>query len=193
MMVANAAVQERQEPLRQLYRRRPEAAMIHKRVRTGPADGRDPFHGAAVPENQADPERGYGVAWAFGIDQSVGGLHDLPNPGELLCAALATCQDGLIRMLAGSLGVALEHLEVEVTGDVDVRGTLNLDPSVPVGFQSLAMSVRMRAAPGTPSRLLERLRIGAERLCVNLETLRHGVPVETRYEIATADAAQGGS
>jgi uncharacterized OsmC-like protein len=113
----------------------------------------------------------------------------IANPGQLLCVALATCQDGLIRMMAGALGIELEQLEVEVSGLVDVRGTMNLASEVPVGFQSLSMAVRLRAAPGTPPRLLERLRHGAERLCVNLETLRGGVPVETRYELE----AVGGS
>jgi uncharacterized OsmC-like protein len=86
-------------------------------------------------------------------------------------------------MIAGTLGIDLEELEVEVTGDVDVRGTLNLDPAVRVGFQQLTISVRLRAAPDTPPRLLERLRLGADRLCVNLGTLRHGVPIETQYEL----------
>ncbi len=176
-------VRARQAPLRTLYARDPGAAMIPKRARCGPADARDPFHGAVVPENAARPEAPFGVVWDYGIDESVGGLDDRPNPGQLLCVALATCQDGLIRMMAGALGIELEELEVEVTGLVDVRGTLNLDPGVPVGFQSLEMSVRLRAAPGTPPRLLERLRYGSERLCVNLETLRKGVPVETRYEL----------
>lgn len=177
-------VSRRQAPLRERYRRDPAAAMTRKRARTGPEDARDPYHGTVVPENAADPSAPYGVRVGFGLDDSVGGLHDAPNPGDLLCAALAACEDGLIRMIAGVLKIELEELEVEVTGDVDVRGTLALDPDARVGFQELRMSVRLRAAPGTPARRLEHLRIGAERLCVNLDTLRRGVPVATEYRIA---------
>jgi hypothetical protein len=72
----------------------------------------------------------------------------------------------------------------EVTGRVDVRGTLNIDPDVRVGFESMRMEVRLRAAPAAPARLLERLRVGGERLCVTLDTLRTGVQVEAKYEIA---------
>lgn len=193
-MTSTDTVRKRQAPLRALYKRRPAAAMIGKRARTGPADGRDPFHSAVVPENVPHPDVAYDVAWACGVDESVGGLHDAPNPGDLLCGALAACQDGVIRMIAGALGIELEELEVEATGRLDVRGTLGLDPDVPVGFQAMRVSVRLRAAPETPPRLLERLRVGAERLCVNLETLRRGVPVETEYEIeaAAVPAAKGG-
>jgi uncharacterized OsmC-like protein len=49
--------------------------------------------------------RGYGASFEYGIDEKVGGLSDRPNPGDLLCAALAACEDGTIRMVAGLLGV----------------------------------------------------------------------------------------
>jgi uncharacterized OsmC-like protein len=72
------------------------------------------------------------VTWPYGIDQSVGGLHDAPNPGELLCAALAACHDASMRMVADLLGIHLLDLGVEVTATLDVRGTLDLDRGVPV-------------------------------------------------------------
>ena len=183
MTTTSTDVRERQAELRRLYARSPEAALTHKSVRTRFGDDPDPFHGRVEPENQSDTHASYGVEWAFGHDHAVGGLHDQPNPAELLCGALAACEDGLIRMLASALGIELVDLEVEVTGDVDVRGTLAIDPDVRVGFRSMAMAVRVGVAPETPPRLLERLRVGAERLCVNLDTLRRGVAVETSYRI----------
>ncbi len=178
-------VGERHAALRALYERQPEAALIVKRVRTRPPLDGEPSHSTTVPDNVVYPAAPYGLSWDLGLDEAVGGLHDAPNPGDMLCAALAACQDGLLRMMASSLGVDLEELEVTVTGRVDVRGTLNMDPDVRVGFDSMRMDVRLRAAPDTPARLLERLRIGGERLCVTLDTLRRGVPVEARYEIAS--------
>jgi uncharacterized OsmC-like protein len=179
-------VSERHAALRALYKRRPEAALIVKLVRTRRAADAEPSHSAAVPENLVHPQAPYGVAWELGLDEAVGGLHDRPNPGEMLCASLAMCQDALLRMMAAALGVEIEDLEVEVSGKVDVRGTLNIDPDVRVGFESLRMNVRLQTAANTPERLVERLRFGGERLCVTLDTLRHGVPVETHYELTTA-------
>jgi uncharacterized OsmC-like protein len=124
------------------------------------------------------------VIWHYGVDRAVGGLHDAPNPGELLCAALAACADTSVRMLADLLRVQLDDLEVEVSGDLDVRGTLDVDRSVPVGFQRLALDVRLRAAPGTPPARVHRLVAAAERACVVLDTLRAGVPVDVAFDTA---------
>jgi uncharacterized OsmC-like protein len=72
----------------------------------------------------------------LGIHHAVGGYHDAPNPGDLLCAALASCLDSTLRIIAARLGVRLVALEVDVTADVDVRGTLMLDRAVPVGLRA---------------------------------------------------------
>jgi hypothetical protein len=63
LVAAGPAVRRRWSALRARYREHPEAARILKRARSGPADGRDPFHGAVAPENLADPEAPYGVEW----------------------------------------------------------------------------------------------------------------------------------
>jgi uncharacterized OsmC-like protein len=176
-----SVVAKRHAPLRARYEQRPEEARIRKRVRSVPAAGSDPFHGAVTPDNLADPGSPYGVEWRYGIDRAVGGLHDVPNPGEMLCGALAACTDGTVRMIADLLGIELQRLEVEVCGELDVRGTLGMDPAVPVGFGRLAMVIDVRVAPATPARLVERLTAATERLCVVLDTLRSGVPVDVTF------------
>jgi uncharacterized OsmC-like protein len=179
----DSVVHRRQAELHAQYDQHPEAARIVKRVRSGPGDGRDPFHGTVAPENVADPDAPYGVVWRYGIDRAVGGLHDAPNPGELLCGALAACADGTARMIAERLGIELEDLEVEVSGELDVRGTLAIDRAVPVGFQRLATALRVRPAPGTSPRLLEQLAAATEQLCVVLDTVRRGVAVDVTFEV----------
>ena len=139
-------------------------------------------HGTVVAENMADPSRPSRVAWRYGIDQAVGGLHDAPNPAEMLCAALAACADGSIRMLADLLRVQLTDLAVEVSGQVDVRGTLGIDRSVAVGFERLGMTVRIQAVPDAPPEGIGRLIDAAERACIVLDTLRRGVPVDVTVE-----------
>ena len=177
-------VSARQDPLRQRYKVAPEDALITDRARTAEGALDDPVHVWCVPGS-----RDYGVQWPLGIHEAVGGLHDAPNPGDLLCAALATCLDSVIRMIANRHGVALRSLEVDVQGDVDVRGTLWVSREVPVGFQRMRCRIRLRPAPGTDPALVERLLTAAEYSCVNLQTLRHGVTIETHHEIDKADGA----
>jgi hypothetical protein len=91
---------------------------------------------------------------------------------------------GLIGAHGGDiLGITLESLDVEVTGDVDVRGTLAMNAEVPVGFRAIRCAVRLKAREGTEPRLLEKLRIASERSCVVQQTLLHPPRVETTFDI----------
>jgi uncharacterized OsmC-like protein len=168
-------VAQRQASLRALYAERPAEALTRKSARTTSAEvaANDPFHG------EVEVGSGYGATLRFGLDRSIGGLHDAPNPGDLLCAALAACQDGAIRMIADLLGVELTRLEVEVSGALDVRGCLGADADVRVGFEALKSEVRLRATEGTDPKRMEALVTAGERFCVNLDTLRGGAEVAT--------------
>jgi uncharacterized OsmC-like protein len=173
-------VGRRQAALRAHYANSPSDALTHKSARTSAAGAAasDPFHG------EVEVGQGYGTSIRFGLDRTVGGLHDAPNPGDLLCAALAACEDGTIRMVANLLHVELTRLEVEVTGDLDVRGCLGAHPDVRVGFEALDCTVRITAAEGTDPKRLEALAAAAERFCVNLDTLRGGIEVPMRTDIS---------
>ena len=172
-----ASVPERQDPLRERYKDAPDEAAITDRARTTGGTDTDPFHGQVVPGSED-----HGVTWPFGIHRAVGGHHDAPNPGDVLCAALAVCLDSTIRMIADRLGVTLNLLEVDVAADVDVRGTLLVDRTVPVGFQAMRCHVDIEAVEGTDPKLMQKLLAAAEHSCVVLQTLRSGVPVETSFD-----------
>ncbi len=175
---------QRQRPLRAHYREEPSAAITTKQVRTVDAAATDPVHGAVEAVGAFPTSH-----WAFGIDRKIGGDGDLPNPGHLLCAALAACEDSTIRMVADHLGVEVSTLEVTVVGEVDCRGCLAMDATVPVGFRSLDVRVCLKVAPGTDPRREQQLRDAADQLCVNLDTLRRGIPVSVSYEHPPARSA----
>ena len=166
-----------QTPLRALYKSSPGAALVTDHARTKGTDPRDPFHATV------EPMTGCGVTVPVGVHRAVGGPHDAPTPGDILCAALASCQDSSVRMVANLLGVELEFLEVEVTADVDVRGTMVIDRQVPVGFQAMRCDVRLRAKEGTGPEVLEKLRVAAERCCVVQQTLRNPPRVQTTFHM----------
>ena len=68
-----STVLQRQQPLRSAYRLHPEQATIHKHATTRSMPDCDALHGVVVPG------KAYGVAWRFGIDRAVGGMHDAPG------------------------------------------------------------------------------------------------------------------
>ena len=177
-------VKQRQDPLRARYRSTPSEARITDCARTIDDRGADPFHGTVTLGE------GYGAHWRFGIHGAVGGDHDLPTPGDLLCAALASCLDATIRMVADRLDIRIETLEVAVSAEADVRGMLLVDPSVPVGFQRMQYCLRLRPADDADPAKLQMLLAATEYSCVVLQTLRKGVPVETRAVGPLREAAE---
>ncbi|MGD8428402.1 MAG: OsmC family protein [Balneolaceae bacterium] len=165
----------RQKPLRDLYKKSPVEAMITDGARTIESDPQDPWHGG-IKAGSID----YGISWRYGIHRAVGGDHDAPNPGDLLCAALATCLDSTIRIIADHMGLTIRSLNVDVKAKVDVRGTLVVDRDTPVGFQSMECSIHIEPEKGTDPALIKRLISASEYSCVNLQTLLAGVKVETK-------------
>ncbi len=173
----NSLVARRQDPLRALYREDPSKALSYKEVRTLYTGATDPVHGKVLPTGF--PE----VAWDYGIDDTVGGFDDLPNPGHLLCAALAACMDSTVRMIADRLGVRIERLEVEVNGDADVRGCLAMSRSVRPGFRQMQCRLALELDPSVNPQAGAMLVQQAEKLCVTLDTLRNGTPIAVDFEI----------
>lgn len=168
------AVRERQDPLMQNYAVNPEDAQIIDRAKTKGGTATDAFHGNVVLGNEE-----FGVILPFGIHKAVGGYSDAPNPGDLLCGALAACLDSTIRIIAERFGVKLESLEVSVEANLDVRGTLLVNREVPVGFQTINCDVNLKAAKGTNPRILQKLLSAAENSCVTMQTLLSSVSIET--------------
>jgi len=169
-------VQQRQNPLRERYCSVPAEAWIRDGAQTINGCGADAFHGAVIPDNSS------GTPLCFGIHRAIGGDHDFPNPGDLLSSALAACLDSTLRMIAEHLGVRLQSLEVKVQAELDVRGCLMVDRSVPVGFQKMHCSVRLRPEGQVDAKTLQTLLRTAESCCVVLQTLRNGVTVSTQVD-----------
>lgn len=172
-------VRQRQEPLGKRYREKPDLARIADHAHTASA-GFDPFHGVVTAGDS-------GSSLEFGIHRAVGGDHDLPNPGDMLCAALAACLDSTVRMIAARMGLRLETLEVEARAVADVRGCLMVDHQVPVGFQRIEIDVLIKPEDSADPTQIALLTSSAEKCCVVLQTLRSDVSVNTKFSGLAVD------
>src|SRR3974377_2284896 len=108
---------QRQDPLRERYRIAANKAYIVDSAKTVRDGSEDPFHNTVALGD------GYGALWRVGIHRAVGGFHDLPNPGDILCAALASCLHSTLRIIADRLEIPIATLEVSTWAEGDVRGT----------------------------------------------------------------------
>jgi len=174
-----SALRDDQRALRKRYRvDAPEEALVTDTAASVAKVGESPMWGSV---QVGAP--GFGVNLPVGVHRAVGGTHDLPVPGDILCAALVACVDSTIRIISNNLGLPLESLEVGVQADCDVRGTLLVDPSVRVGFTTMRVSIKAVPGPGVSPEQVEELIQMAERCCVNLQTLKRGVEVALQVDV----------
>jgi len=76
------------------------------------------------------------------------------NPQELLMAAFNACI--MVGYVAGASlkGINLESLEIRTRGELDLRGFLGLDDSVPPGYETIDFEVRIKG-DGSPEQFEE--------------------------------------
>lgn len=77
------------------------------------------------------------------------------NPVEHLLHALASCLTTSMVAHAAVRGIEIEELESRLEGDIDLRGFLGLDASVPKGYTDIRASFRVRARPEDLDRIRE--------------------------------------
>jgi uncharacterized OsmC-like protein len=162
-------LRELQRPLKERYRADPSTALFTLRARGSQVDAPITCSvdiGRAVYEAQAH--------------HGVGGAGTAACSGDLLLGALAACAQLTLQMVATAMGIPVRRLEVEVEGDIDLRGTLGLDREVTPGFTDIRVQVDVDAPEATEEQL-RGLRERTERYCTVMRTLREPPPVTTAW------------
>lgn len=160
-------LRERQRPLKDGYRERPESALIRLSARgseAGEAVACSVDLGRIVQEAQAH--------------ERAGGPGTGACSGDLLLGALAACAQVTCQMVAAASGIEAERIEVIADGEIDLRGTLGVDRDAPVGFASIGLRLEVDA-PGASDEELAGLHARTERYCTVLQTLLNPPPIET--------------
>jgi uncharacterized OsmC-like protein len=146
-----------QAPLKETYRGSPDAALI-----TLSAQGRI---GDGVT---CKVETGKALVVA-GLHPATGGSGQAACSGDMLLEALVACAGVTLSAVATSLGIELRDATLRAEGDLVFRGTLGVAKDVPVGFQSIRLSV-MLDTEATDEQLDTLFRL-TERYCVVYQTL----------------------
>src|SRR6267143_6921461 len=132
-------VRSLQKPLKEQYRRDPSASRI-----TLTAKGTE----TATPMTcSVDIGRAVYQAEAH---KGVGGTGTAACSGDLLLGALAACAQITCQLVATAMGVPAQHIEVVVSGDLDLQVTLGISKEVPVGFDAIRVQFQIDAPDATP-------------------------------------------
>ncbi|MEM8975088.1 MAG: OsmC family protein [Pseudomonadota bacterium] len=165
--IENKSVRWRQAPLREAYLRDPSFALITYQAQSSSAcvPATEPLTTAVLCGQHSSHYIAASVHRAFG------GECNLPSPEELFATSIAAGLDTAIRMTASAMSIELTWLNVKVEIQVDARGALQMEPGVPVAFQSIDIDVLVSAATKTQRDQLALLIRKAEHCCAILQTL----------------------
>jgi len=67
------------------------------------------------------------------------------NPVEYLLHALTACVTTAIVYHAAAKGIRIESLESRTEGDIDLRGFLGIDDTIPRGYQNIRITFKIKA------------------------------------------------
>ena len=162
-----------QKPLKEQYRRDPGSSRITltaKGAETATPLACSVDIGRAI--HQAEAHKG------------VGGTGTAACSGDLLLGALAACAQLTCQLVATAMGVPIRHIEVTVSGDMDLQGTLGISKEVPVGFEAICVQFNLDAPEATPEQL-RTLQEKTEQYCVVMQTMLRPPRIETRWSASS--------
>ena len=147
-----------QQPLKDAYRKNPEAALITLR-----ANGQlgDQAISCSVATGRALAEAG--------LHPATGGDGSLLCSGDMLLQALVACAGVTLQAVATSLQIPVAGGTVSAEGDLDFRGTLAVSKDAPVGFRSIRLAFELETEASAEQ--IESLLRLTERYCVVYQTL----------------------
>jgi uncharacterized OsmC-like protein len=153
-----------QTPLKEHYRKAPDAALITLRAKGRLGEG-----------VTCKIETGKALV-AAGLHPATGGNGLSACSGDMLLEALVACAGVTLNAVATALGIELRDASLEAEGDLDFRGTLGVSKEAPVGFTDIRLRISVDTdAPDDQVATLLRL---TERYCVVFQTLSRPPQIE---------------
>src|SRR6516164_7638309 len=126
-----------------------------------------------------------GSGHSFAVDEpaALGGANAAANPVEYALAALGSCQAITYQVWAAQLGIKLDKVNIDIDGDIDLRGFLGIDDRIRAGFN--AVRIRVSLGGPEPAARYEELAAAVDAHCPILDLFRNPVPVERKL-VSTA-------
>jgi putative redox protein len=119
--------------------------------------------------------------------EDLGGTDKGPNPMELVLSAYGACQEITYKLHADLLGIAINGITVEVTGEVDLCGFFSVDDEVRPGYTAINTDVVIDTTASDED--LERLTEAVHKHCPVLDIIRNQTPITFSVRKKDIDAA----
>ena len=159
-----------QAPLKDQYRQDPSSALVTMHARGELGDGLS----CTVKTDHATV--------VSSLHPAAGGDGKGACSGDMLLAALIACAGVTLGAVATALGIELRDAKIDAEGDVDFRGTLGVDKTASVGFDTIRLTFAIRS--NASEEQLATLQKLTERYCVVYQTLRNAPAIEVQVRPA---------
>jgi len=106
-----------------------------------------------------------------GLHPACGGTGEELCSADMLLQALVACAGVTLASVATAMSIPVDRATVLAEGELDFRGTLGIDKTVPVGFSSIRLVLEL--VTSAPQDKLDTLLKLTERYCVVLQTLQN--------------------
>lgn len=113
------------------------------------------------------------------------GTNTAPNPTEACLFALSSCVMTTMVYYAAAKGIELVHAEIEMEGELDLRGFLNISQDEPTGFKSIKAIARV-TANASEDQIKELVELGQKHSPV-FNTVVNPTPVHFEVEAHKAE------
>jgi uncharacterized OsmC-like protein len=157
-------------------------APIKQRYRDDPSTARVVMHasGTVQPSQlacQVETSTGQVVA---GLHPAAGGSGELACSGDMLLQALVACSGVTLSAVATAMGIEIRSANISAHAEMDFRGTLGIDKSVPVGITILRLEFEFDS-PAEDAQLKKLIEL-TERYCVVLQTLAEPAKLSSSFK-----------
>jgi uncharacterized OsmC-like protein len=161
-----------QAPVKERYKADPDAAVVTLR-----AEGR------LGEDVTCKVDTGRALV-AAGLHPASGGDGLSACSGDMLLEALVACAGVTLAAVATATGIVVRTGTVRAEGDLDFRGTLGVDKSVPVGFQRIRLHFDLDT-DASEEQMSTLMRL-TERYCVVYQTLCRSPEVAVSHRVRAA-------
>ncbi|MCE5200703.1 MAG: OsmC family protein [Armatimonadota bacterium] len=133
---------------------------------------------------QEDISRPYPFVMEAGEPEVLLGIDNAPNATEALLHALACCLNASFIFHAAARGVTVQELELDMEGDLDIRGFLGIDDKVRNGYNQIRVLFKVKA-DASEEQVRELVQLAQKRSPV-FDIVTHEVPVNASMELVGA-------
>ena len=158
-----------QAPIKERYREEPKSAVVTLKAEGQIGEGVT----CSVATGQALIEAG--------LHPATGGSGVQACSGDMLLEALVACAGVTLNAVSTALSLKVRDARILAEGDLDFRGTLGVDKTVPVGFREIRLLFEIDGDL-TDEEIATLMKL-TERYCVVYQTLKSAPEIEVSHSL----------